>query len=117
MLLGLTSFFTDISSEALTAVLPLYFVLELRMSSVQFGVLDGLYQGASALVRVAGGVWADAGRRYKVEVDIECPSLSPDGRRVAFKHRDGGLTGPVAWRLWVLNRTVNLNTPARPPRM
>jgi hypothetical protein len=32
VLLGLTSFFTDISSEALTAVLPLYFVLELRMT-------------------------------------------------------------------------------------
>jgi nitrate/nitrite transporter NarK len=61
VLLGLTSFFTDISSEALTAVLPLYFVLELRMTPLQFGLLDGLYQGASALVRVAGGLVTDAG--------------------------------------------------------
>ncbi|MGH2667656.1 MAG: TolB-like translocation protein [bacterium] len=38
-----------------------------------------------------------------IEENVECPSLSPDGRRVAFKHRDGGLTGPVAWRLWVLD--------------
>jgi MFS family permease len=65
VVLGLTSFFTDISSEALTAVLPLYFVLELRMTPLQFGLLDGLYQGASALVRVAGGLVTDAGRRYK----------------------------------------------------
>jgi len=65
VVLGFTSFFTDISSEALTAVLPLYFVLELRMTPLQFGLLDGLYQGASALVRVAGGLVADAGRRYK----------------------------------------------------
>ncbi|MDQ3774249.1 MAG: MFS transporter, partial [Pseudomonadota bacterium] len=65
MVLGLTSFFTDISSEALTAVLPLYFVLELRMTPLQFGLLDGLYQGASALVRVAGGLVTDAGGRYK----------------------------------------------------
>lgn len=65
VVLGLTSFFTDISSEALTAVLPLYFVIELRMTPLQFGLLDGLYQGASALVRVAGGLVADAGRRYK----------------------------------------------------
>jgi len=65
VVLGLTSFFTDISSEALTAVLPLYFVLELRMTPLQFGLLDGLYQGASAMVRVAGGLVADARGRCK----------------------------------------------------
>ncbi len=35
--------------------------------------------------------------------DVECPSLSPDNTRVAFKRRvDGGL-GPVRWRLSVLD--------------
>lgn len=63
--LGLTSLVTDVSSEMLTAVLPLYFMLELRMTPLQFGLIDGLYQGASALVRVAAGLVADAGRRYK----------------------------------------------------
>lgn len=65
LLLGLTSLFTDISSEMLTAVLPLYLVFELKMTPLQFGVIDGLYQGASALVRVASGLVADAGQRYK----------------------------------------------------
>jgi MFS family permease len=65
LLLGCTSLFTDISSEALTAVLPLYFVLELRMTPLQFGVLDGLYQAASALVRVAAGAIADLRSQYK----------------------------------------------------
>jgi MFS family permease len=65
VLLGLTSLFTDVSSEALTAVLPLYLMLELRMTPLQFGILDGLYQGASALVRVVSGLVADAARRYK----------------------------------------------------
>jgi len=37
-----------------------------------------------------------------IEESVECPSLSPDGRRVAFKQRSGGVTGPVTWRLWVL---------------
>ena len=63
--LGLTSLFTDISSEMLTAVLPLYFMLELRMTPLQFGIIDGLYQGTSALVRLASGLVADAGTRYK----------------------------------------------------
>src|SRR5262249_34579799 len=65
VMLGLTSLFTDISSESLSAVLPLYFMLELRMTPLQFGLLDGLYQGSSALVRVVAGMVADAGRRYK----------------------------------------------------
>jgi len=65
VLLGLTSLFTDISSEMLTAVLPLYFMLELRMTPLQFGLIDGIYQATSALVRVASGVVADRGSRYK----------------------------------------------------
>lgn len=35
--------------------------------------------------------------------DVECPSLSPDGTRVAFKRRTGGLFAPLAWRLHVLD--------------
>ena len=65
VLLGATSLFTDISSEMLAAVLPLYFMLELRMSPLEFGAIDGLYHGVSALVRLASGVVADRGGHYK----------------------------------------------------
>jgi dipeptidyl aminopeptidase/acylaminoacyl peptidase len=34
---------------------------------------------------------------------VECPSLSPDGRRIAFKHRTPDGAGRVTWRLWVLD--------------
>ncbi len=63
--LGLTSLFTDISSEMVSTVLPLYMVYTLGMAPLQFGIVDGLYQGASALVRVASGLVADRWRRYK----------------------------------------------------
>jgi hypothetical protein len=33
---------------------------------------------------------------------VECPSLSPDGTRIAFKQRSGGL-GPVTWQPAVLD--------------
>lgn len=49
----------------LTAVLPLYFMLELRLTPLQFGLIDGLYQGASAVIRVAAGAFADARGQYK----------------------------------------------------
>jgi MFS family permease len=65
VLLGLTSLFTDLSSEMVATILPLYLVFGLGMSPVQFGIVDGLYQGVAAFVRVASGVVADRWRRYK----------------------------------------------------
>jgi MFS family permease len=65
VLLGLTSLLTDVSAEMVATVLPIYLVLELGASPLQYGLVDGLYQGASALVRLASGVVADRWRRYK----------------------------------------------------
>ncbi|MFJ9412788.1 MFS transporter [Streptomyces sp. NPDC101227] len=64
--LGAVSLVTDISSEMVTAVLPLYFVLQLDLSPLQFGFLDGLYNGVTALVRLLGGHAADRGGRHKL---------------------------------------------------
>ncbi|MEU8959302.1 MFS transporter [Streptomyces sp. NPDC048518] len=64
--LGAVSLVTDISSEMVTAVLPLYFVLQLGLSPLQFGFLDGLYNGVTALVRLAGGYAADRRGRHKL---------------------------------------------------
>lgn len=58
-LLGFVSLVTDISSEAVTAILPLYLTAVLGLSTIAYGVVDGLYQGVSALVRIAGGWAAD----------------------------------------------------------
>src|SRR6266851_8853118 len=63
--LGLTSLFTDISSEMVSTVLPLYLVFFLKFTPIQFGMLDGLYQGGAALIRLVGGVAADRSQRYK----------------------------------------------------
>ncbi|MFI1523948.1 MFS transporter [Kitasatospora cineracea] len=64
--LGAVSLVTDVSSEMVTAVLPLYLVLGLGLSPLQFGFLDGLFNGATALVRLLGGRLADrSGGRHK----------------------------------------------------
>jgi MFS family permease len=65
ILLGLTSLFTDLSSEMVATILPVYLVFTLGFSPLQFGVFDGLYQGAAALVRVASGLVGDRWRRHK----------------------------------------------------
>jgi MFS family permease len=64
-LLGLTSALTDISSEMVNSILPLYLVGFLRLTPLHFGVIDGLYQGVSAILRILGGVIADRWRRHK----------------------------------------------------
>jgi len=75
LLLGLTSLFTDVSSEMVATVLPLYLLFDLALTPVVFGVIDGLYLGAAALVRVFGGVAADRWGRHK-EVAVAGYSLS-----------------------------------------
>ncbi|WP_432000494.1 MFS transporter [Streptomyces sioyaensis] len=61
LVLGTVSLITDVSSEMITAVLPLYLVTELGLSPLGFGVLDGVYNGVSALVRLVGGRLSDRG--------------------------------------------------------
>ncbi|OPG08063.1 MFS transporter [Microbispora sp. GKU 823] len=59
--LGAVSLITDVSAEMVTAVLPLYLVSGLGLSPLGFGLLDGVYNGVGALVRLAGGHLADGG--------------------------------------------------------
>ncbi|MFJ4095184.1 MFS transporter [Kitasatospora sp. NPDC089913] len=64
--LGTVSLITDVSSEMVTAVLPLYLVTALGVSPLGFGVLDGVFNGASATLRLLGGLLGDrAGGRHK----------------------------------------------------
>jgi MFS family permease len=65
VLLGLTSLFTDISSEMVVTVLPLYLVYVGNFSPLAFGVIDGIYNGATALVSLASGYIGDRFRRHK----------------------------------------------------
>ncbi|WP_174505144.1 MFS transporter [Streptacidiphilus carbonis] len=64
--LGAVSLVTDVSSEMVTAVLPLYLVAGLGMNPLGFGTLDGVYNGVSALVQLVGGHLADRARNHKL---------------------------------------------------
>ncbi|WP_078866190.1 MFS transporter [Streptomyces sp. NRRL S-1448] len=68
--LGTVSLITDVSSEMVTAVLPLYLVAALGLSPLGFGLLDGVYNGVSALVRLVGGHLADRGGRHKAAAAV-----------------------------------------------
>ncbi|MFF4904129.1 TolB family protein [Streptomyces sp. NPDC001260] len=71
---------------------------------------------------------ATKGRTYLVRGDlrartvttlhpnVECPSLSPDGNRIAFKKRVRGLPKDAPWRLYVLDLRTMRETPLAEPR-
>ena len=65
VLLGLTSLLTDISSEMVVTVLPLYLVAVGGFSPLAFGVIDGIYNGAAAIVRLASAFVGDHWNRHK----------------------------------------------------
>ncbi|XVV06473.1 MFS transporter [Actinosynnema sp. CA-248983] len=63
--LGTVSLVTDVSSEMVTAVLPLYLVIGLQLSPAAYGVVDGLYTGATTVLRLVGGYLADRTTKRK----------------------------------------------------
>ncbi|MFF4485539.1 TolB family protein [Streptomyces sp. NPDC001544] len=46
-----------------------------------------------------------------LHTNVECPSLSPDGTRVAYKKRVKGLSKDAPWRLYVLDLRTMRETP------
>jgi MFS family permease len=65
LLLGLVSLLTDVSSEMVVAVLPLYLTTQVGLGYLAYGFVDGVYQGTSALVRISGGYVGDRWGRPK----------------------------------------------------
>ncbi|MCC3297248.1 MFS transporter [Arthrobacter caoxuetaonis] len=63
--LGIVSLLTDVSSEAVAAVLPVYLTGALGLSILAYGFLDGLQQGISAVIRIAAGWTSDTLDRPK----------------------------------------------------
>jgi Major Facilitator Superfamily len=64
--LGVTSLLTDMSSEMVNSVIPVYLILYLHASPLQYGAVDGLYNGfAVAALSLTGGLLADRKGRHK----------------------------------------------------
>jgi len=65
--LGFVSFFTDISTEMILGVLPVFLVEELKASRVILGFVDGLADALNYLLRIFSGIISDKlGVRKKV---------------------------------------------------
>lgn len=66
--LGLTSFFTDISSEMIFPILPIFLTTVLKANMAVVGLIEGIAESTSALFRLLSGYLADKFSKKKVFV-------------------------------------------------
>ncbi|MEX0909469.1 MAG: MFS transporter, partial [Gemmatimonadaceae bacterium] len=59
------SFFTDVSSEMIYPLLPLFLSTTLGASASFIGVIEGAAESAASLLKLASGWWSDRMRRRK----------------------------------------------------
>jgi MFS family permease len=65
ILLGMTSFFTDISSEMVYPLIPLFLVSRLGASPAIVGLIEGLAESLASLLKVFSGYYSDRMRKRK----------------------------------------------------
>ncbi|MGH2718828.1 MAG: MFS transporter, partial [Actinomycetota bacterium] len=63
--LGMTSFTTDVSSEMVAAVLPLFLTVRLGFTALQFGATDGALGVITSVAGLITALMADRWRRYR----------------------------------------------------
>ena len=63
--LGLVSLFTDLSSEMIVPLLPVFLTAQLGASASFFGLVEGLAESVASLLKLLSGSWSDRmGRRF-----------------------------------------------------
>jgi MFS family permease len=68
--LGLVSFFTDVASEMLYPVTPLFLTSVLGASMFNLGLIEGFAEALSSFLKLTSGQWSDRIRRRKLFIVI-----------------------------------------------
>ena len=64
--LGLTSFFNDFSSEMVSSIFPAFFISVLKTGAESLGLVEGIAEAASNLIKIYSGRWSDRMSRRKI---------------------------------------------------
>src|SRR5512136_2494900 len=65
ILLGLTSFFTDVSSEMIYPLVPFFLTLKLGASPAVMGLIEGIAESVASLLKIFSGYISDRLRNRK----------------------------------------------------
>jgi len=98
VVLGLVAFCTDLASEMLYPVIPLFVVGTLGSSPALLGLIEGLAEGISSGLRWVGGAWSDRTGRRKPFV-VAGYSLSAVSKPVM-----GLAAFALGWPLFLIGR-------------
>lgn len=63
--LGIASFFTDLSSEMIYPLLPLFLASVLGAGALALGLIEGIAESTAAVIKMGTGIWSDRTRRRK----------------------------------------------------
>ena len=64
--LGLTSFFNDFFSEMVSSIFPAFFISVLKTGAESLGLVEGIAEAASNLIKIYSGRWSDRISRRKI---------------------------------------------------
>lgn len=65
IVLGLVSFFTDLSSEMIYPLLPVFLSTTLGAGALALGVIEGVAESTASLFKAVSGIWTDRVNRRK----------------------------------------------------
>ncbi len=65
IVLGLVSFFTDLSSEMIYPLLPIFLSSVIGASALALGLIEGIAESTASLFKVVSGIWTDKTNRRK----------------------------------------------------
>jgi MFS family permease len=65
VIVGLASLFTDMGSEGTLSILPLFLTQVLAASPAALGIIEGVAESTSSLLKIFSGVWTDRLQRRK----------------------------------------------------
>lgn len=63
--LGVVSFLTDLSSEMIYPLLPVFLTVTLGAGALSIGIIEGVAESTAAFLKVFSGIWADKTSRRK----------------------------------------------------
>lgn len=64
-MLGLVSLFTDLSSEMIYPLLPLFLTTTLGATIIELGFIEGLAEATASIFKMASGIWSDKSTKRK----------------------------------------------------
>lgn len=73
LILGLVSLFTDLSSNMIIPILPLYLTSVLHVQVQSIGIIEGIAESTASILKLFSGWITDRAGKYRLFMFMDCP--------------------------------------------